>query len=67
LNVAVDAVVNEASVALVFVLAGPDRVEQGGERDLAGGVFLAAGQGGEVKRGVALGASAKAAYSALIG
>ena len=41
LDVGVDAVVDEARVALVVVFAGPQRFQQRREADLAGGIFLA--------------------------
>ena len=50
LDVGVHAVVDEARVALVDVLAFPDHREQRRQRRLAAGVLLAAGQRGEHRR-----------------
>ena len=44
LDVGVDAIVDEAGVALVVVLAGPQRLQQRRQADLAAGILLAAGQ-----------------------
>ena len=44
LDVGVDAIVDEAGVALVVVLVGPQRFQQRRQADLAAGIFLAARQ-----------------------
>ena len=44
LDVGVNAIVDEAGVALVGVLVGPQRFQQRRQADLAGGILLAAGQ-----------------------
>ena len=42
LDVAMNAVIDEAGVAFILILIVPNRCEQGGERRLAGGILQAA-------------------------